>query len=178
MVRAILCESCMNIWVSKFALFSRCDCGGKPYCLPFGSTLERMGLETKIIEKSEQRCREISTLLKKATILCHDSLDLDFLLSEQVGSFDVFVCCTPRDDTNVLLSLLGKKAGSKHIIASLSDLRLSLFLVRYPFNLYFREDPHFQSRSLSSSRKDSGLHCFTIQCKANVVEVKFLKTPD
>ena len=53
--------------------------------------LERLGIHVKIIERSLDRCRHLSEVLPKATVICGDGTDQELLEEEDVTASDAFV---------------------------------------------------------------------------------------
>ena len=56
--------------------------------------LERLGIHVKIIERSLDRCRHLSEVLPKATVICGDGTDQELLEEEDVTASDAFVALT------------------------------------------------------------------------------------
>ena len=67
--------------------------------------LERLGIHVKIIERSLDRCRHLSEVLPKATVICGDGTDQELLEEEDVTASDAFVALTDRDEDNLIISL-------------------------------------------------------------------------
>ena len=64
--------------------------------------LERLGIHVKIIERSLDRCRHLSEVLPKATVICGDGTDQELLEEEDVTASDAFVALTDRMKTTSL----------------------------------------------------------------------------
>lgn len=79
--------------------------------------LEDMGIDLKLIEIDNQRCREISMYLSDTMILNGDGTDISLLTEEGVGDADVVFAVTGIDEKNLLSSLLSKQLGAKKIIS-------------------------------------------------------------
>lgn len=79
--------------------------------------LEKMGIDLKLIEIDNQRCREISTYLSDTMILNGDGTDISLLTEEGVGDADVVFAVTGIDEKNLLSSLLSRQLGAKKIIS-------------------------------------------------------------
>lgn len=71
---------------------------------------------TKLIDKSKDKCELASEELDNVLILNSDAADKEFLSSEGISECDVFVAVTQDDESNVLCSLMSKKLGSKKTI--------------------------------------------------------------
>ncbi len=78
---------------------------------------EHLPISVKIIEKSEKKAREASTLLNNTLIIHADGSDLEILKSENIGHSDLFISLTNDDKINLLSSLIAKNLGVKKTIA-------------------------------------------------------------
>lgn len=99
------------------------------------------GVTVKIIERSENRCQQLSESLPRAQIIRGDATSQELLLEEGVRQTDAFVSLTGIDEENILMSLyvssvsrakvLTKinRSGFENVIASL-ELG-SIFYPRY-----------------------------------------------
>jgi trk system potassium uptake protein TrkA len=79
-------------------------------------SLESQGISVKVIEKSMERCEQISELLHDGIVICGDGASIDLLLQEGVREADVVICLTEDDKLNLLLALLSKHLGAPRAI--------------------------------------------------------------
>ena len=79
--------------------------------------LEGMGLRVKLVERSMDRCRELSELLPHTMIICGDGTDQELLESENVAASDAFVALTDRDEDNLIISLYAMQQGVQKVVA-------------------------------------------------------------
>ncbi|MDM7912195.1 MAG: Trk system potassium transporter TrkA, partial [Methanotrichaceae archaeon] len=79
--------------------------------------LEAMDFHVKLIEKSTERCREISDKLENTMILNSDGTDISLLTEEGAGDMDVVFAVTGKDEKNLLCSLLARQLGAKKIFS-------------------------------------------------------------
>jgi trk system potassium uptake protein TrkA len=79
--------------------------------------LEKMGFDIKLIELSQERCREIADKLKSTIILNGDGTDITLLKEEGAEEMDVVFAVTGLDEKNLLCSLLVKQLGAKKIFS-------------------------------------------------------------
>lgn len=77
-----------------------------------------------IIDRSEERARELADSLDGVLVLLGDITDALLLEEEEVGSYDAVIALTGEDDANILACLFAKKAGAKETIAVLHRLEL------------------------------------------------------
>lgn len=93
--------------------------GGSVGCM-LADLLEKTGIKVKIIEKSEERCEELSSYLKNTLILNGDGTNLELLQEESVDEADVLISVTNNDEKNLLCSLLAKQLGVNRVISRVS----------------------------------------------------------
>ncbi|MCW9033919.1 MAG: Trk system potassium transporter TrkA [Alphaproteobacteria bacterium] len=74
-------------------------------------------VSTKIIEADPERARTVAESLERTIVLNGDVLDSDILEEANVQSTETVVAVTNDDETNILASLLAKKAGCQRTIA-------------------------------------------------------------
>lgn len=79
--------------------------------------LETMDFDVKLIEKSTERCKEISDELRHTMILNSDGTDISLLTEEGAGDMDVVFAVTGKDEKNLLCSLLARQLGAKKIFS-------------------------------------------------------------
>lgn len=69
-----------------------------------------------IIEYGEKRAEELAQDLRRAVVLQGDCLDNDLLDEANIGASETVIAVTNDDETNILASLLAKRAGSRRAI--------------------------------------------------------------
>lgn len=79
--------------------------------------LEGFDVEVKIIERSRERCRELSAALPEFEILHGDATDLNLLKAERIDRAKTFVALSGHDDTNLMASLLAQELGVPLVMA-------------------------------------------------------------
>jgi len=89
--------------------------GGGTTALMLSEALEKKGILLKIIEKRQDRCDYLASMLDKAVILHGTSQDL--LKEENIQEADYFIAVTNDEEANILGSLLAKQLGVKKAIA-------------------------------------------------------------
>ena len=96
--------------------------GGGTTGLALATSLDKTNMNTKIIEKDSQRCLELAEKLEKVVVLNGDGTDGDFLSEENIADVDLMVVITGEEETNVLISLLGKALGAKKTVTRIGKL--------------------------------------------------------
>ena len=99
--------------------------GGGKITLYLAKMLDNLGIAVKIIEKSPERCLELSEELPHATIINGDGSDETFLKEERIDTMDSFVALTNMDEENILLSLMAKKKVSRKVITKINREQLN-----------------------------------------------------
>lgn len=113
------CTDCGKPSVSKSAKKVMILGGGKAgYYL--AKNLIKSGVNVKIVERSEERCRYLAEELPAALIIHGDGTDSDLLKEENIAETDALVSLTGYDEENLLLALLAKKHGVPKVIAKVS----------------------------------------------------------
>ncbi len=76
----------------------------------------QMLVRTKIIESNAARAEHISSLLSETMVLHGDVLDPEILEEANIRAIDAVIAVTNDDETNILASLLAKRAGASRTI--------------------------------------------------------------
>jgi trk system potassium uptake protein TrkA len=74
-----------------------------------------------IIERSKQRCYELSETLDHTIVLAGDASDRDLLLEENIEETDVFCSVTNDDEVNIMSCMLAKNLGARKVIALINN---------------------------------------------------------
>ena len=83
--------------------------GGGTISYYLADSLIKAGLNVKLIEKDEERSRELSELLPRAMIINGDATDRDLLIEESIDKMDAVCALMDHDEENILLSLYVSK---------------------------------------------------------------------
>ena len=79
-------------------------------------------LDIKILEKSKERCMDLTNYLSKALVVNADSRNLDMLEEEGIADMDAFIAVTDNTETNILTCLQAKAFGVKKTIALVENI--------------------------------------------------------
>ncbi len=96
--------------------------GGGLIGLMLAKGLEERGLQVKIIEQDEKRCLEIAEKCRRVVTLRGDVAYQDILIEENVGEMDTFIAVTEDEETNIMISLLAKKMGTRRVITLINKV--------------------------------------------------------
>lgn len=91
--------------------------GGGKIAHYLATTLDKVGHRITIVERQEERCRQLAEALPKALIICGDGTDQEVLESENMPNSDAFVALTDQDEYNVILSLYAMQQGIPKVIS-------------------------------------------------------------
>ena len=98
--------------------------GGGKISAYLGKELLQNKFEVKILEENHERCKELSALLPKATIICGDGTDQEVLEEEGLDNTDAIVCLTGSDEENIIVSMYANKKNIKKIITKVNKTSL------------------------------------------------------
>ena len=90
--------------------------GGGKIAYYLAKELLESNIDVKIVENNEQRANELARALSKATILCFDATNQEYLDEEKMQNSDAFVSLTGMDEENVITSLYAKNKGVQKVI--------------------------------------------------------------
>ena len=75
-----------------------------------------MHADIKIIEPDQERCKFLSSNLKRTIVLNGDGSDESLLIEENIESMDAFVSISNNEELNIMSSLLAKRLSSAKTI--------------------------------------------------------------
>ncbi len=84
--------------------------------------LEDIKIKIKIIERDEERCRQLSELLPKAMIIHGDGTDEQLLLEEGIRQTEAFASLTGFDEENIMLSLYASSQSKAKLITKVNKI--------------------------------------------------------
>lgn len=83
-------------------------------------TLEER-FRVRIIERSQDRCIELSENLDNTIVLQGDAANKDLLLQENIEDTDVFCAVTDDDEANIMASMLAKRLGVRKVMTLINN---------------------------------------------------------
>lgn len=94
--------------------------GGGKISYYLAEQLEEQGIDVKIIERDEARCRELSAALPRTTVILGDAGQQTLLEDEGLSNCDALVSLTGIDELNILTSLYADAQSVPSIITKLA----------------------------------------------------------
>lgn len=93
--------------------------GGGTICYYLARELLDSGVAVKIVEKDEERAKELSAELPSATVLVGDGAEQEVLDEENLKGSDACVTLTGMDEENVMISLYAKQRKVDKIVTKI-----------------------------------------------------------
>ncbi len=98
--------------------------GGSSTAVYLAQSLLDMGMQVKIIEINEERCKELSEKIPKALIIHGDASDQNVLFEEGIENMDAFVALTSIDEENIVYSMFAAMHKVPKIITKINHINL------------------------------------------------------
>ncbi|MBR6007385.1 MAG: Trk system potassium transporter TrkA [Clostridia bacterium] len=98
--------------------------GGSRIAYYLSRSLEKAGIQVKIIESNPQRATFLSEELPHALVILGDSTDHELLAEEGVENVDAFIAVTGMDENNIISGLFAKWKGARSVIAKVNNENL------------------------------------------------------
>ena len=108
--------------------------GGKQAGIWVAETLEKQGVNVRLIEREIHRCKKISGILSKTIVVHGDGTDQATLEEENVEGVDAFLALTNDDEDNIIASLLARRLGAKKVVALINRLNYLPMVQRLGIN--------------------------------------------
>ncbi|MEH6358037.1 MAG: Trk system potassium transporter TrkA [Pseudomonadales bacterium] len=77
--------------------------------------------QVKLLERSPERCEQLSISLDKTIVLQGDASDDELLLDENIQKVDMFCALTNNDEVNVMASLMAKNLGAGKVMTLINN---------------------------------------------------------
>ncbi|MCH5198419.1 MAG: Trk system potassium transporter TrkA [Oscillospiraceae bacterium] len=103
--------------------------GGSRTSYYLAKKLSFIGNSVKIIDKDENRCREIASLLPSINVVTGDGTNQELLFEEGIRSMDAFIALTGTDEENILLSVFASSINVPKVITKVNSDELGKIAV-------------------------------------------------
>ncbi len=98
--------------------------GGSPTAVYLAQMLSDTGMQVKIIEINEDRCRLLSEQLPNVMIINGDVSDQDLLYAEGIDECDSFISLNNIDEENIVHSMFAKGINVPSVITKVNHINL------------------------------------------------------
>ena len=98
--------------------------GGSRIAYYLARSLDKVGVQVKIIESNPQRATFLSEELPHALVMLGDSTDHELLVEEGVETVDAFIALTGMDENNIISGLFAKWKGARSVIVKVNNENL------------------------------------------------------
>lgn len=113
--------------------------GGSRTAYYLADLLYKSGIDVKIIESDEKRCKELSRLLGNNAIIIHgDGMNEDLLKSEGLLKMDAVVTLTNFDEENIMLSLFVRQVTNAKCITKIDRIVFDKLVDTLPLDSVIR----------------------------------------
>ena len=99
-------------------------CGGSDTAIYLSRLLLDTGMQVKIIEDNEDRCRQLSEELPHALIIHGDVSNQNVLYEEGIEKSDAFVSLTGIDEENIIYSMFATSLNVPKVITKINHINL------------------------------------------------------
>lgn len=108
-----------NIGLIKKSIKHVVIAGGSRIAYYLAQSLHEANIDTTIIERDEDSCKLLASLLPNTTIIHGDASDYSVLEGEDVEDYDAFVSLTGIDEVNMVCSLYAQQNNVQTVITKL-----------------------------------------------------------
>lgn len=108
--------------------------GGGEIAYYLANKLQTLNIHVTLIEKNQQRCEELCSLLENVTIVNGDGSNLTLLSEEGIDNMDAFVALTDIDEENIILSMTARKKVKTKVVTKINRADYSEVLRDLPLD--------------------------------------------
>ena len=98
--------------------------GGSSTAVYLAKMLIEMGMDVKIIEINEERCKFLSENIPKALIINGDASDQNLLYEENIKNVDSYISLNSIDEENIIHSMFAKSINVPNVITKVNHINL------------------------------------------------------
>ena len=98
--------------------------GGSNTAVYLAKMLIELGMDVKIIEINEERCRFLSENIKDALIINGDASDQNLLYEENIKNIDSYISLNNIDEENIVHSMFAKSINVPNVITKVNHINL------------------------------------------------------
>lgn len=108
--------------------------GGGEIAFYLAKQLQNLNIKVILIEKNQQRCDELCTLLKNVRIVNGDGSDFALLTEEGIDNMDAFVALTDIDEENIILSMSARNKVKIKVVTKINRTDYTEILRELPLD--------------------------------------------
>lgn len=152
--------------------------GGGFIGMNLATSLEKKGINVKVIEPDSKTCSVLSRHLNKSVILNAAGTNQDVLEEENVSQMDAFVAVTKDDEDNILSSLLAKRLGCPLAVALSHKSAYQPLISAIGIDVVINPRALTNNAILHFIRRGKVIHVSCLREDAEIIEAEALETSD
>ncbi len=134
-------------------------------------------IRLRLVERDLQKAAELTDTLRRTTVLQGDALSEDLLEEANFENADLAIALTNNDETNILASLLAKRAGTPRTVALINKSAYSALISPLDIDIVINPRAITVSQILRHVRRGRVLAAFSIGDDfGEALEVEILDT--
>jgi trk system potassium uptake protein TrkA len=94
--------------------------GGSRTAIYLTWALDKMGIQTRLVERDPQKCIQLAEKLPHTMIIQGDGTDEELIESEGIFDVDALIALTGRDEENLLMAMAAQQAGVSKALAKMT----------------------------------------------------------
>jgi trk system potassium uptake protein TrkA len=152
--------------------------GGGFIGMNLAASLEKKGINVKVIEPDSKICSVLSRQLNKSVILNAAGTNQDVLEEENVSQMDAFVAVTKDDEDNILSALLAKRLGCPLAVALSHKIAYQPLISAIGIDVVINPRALTNNAILHFIRRGKVIHVSSLREDAEIIEAEALETSD
>ena len=138
---------------------------------------QRRGVRVRLIERDEQRAREVAQRQPRVGVICGDALDSGVMEDAQVSTASAVVAVTDNDQANVLAAALAKERGARRALSLATKDAFRSIAERLAIDSTFNPETATISSIIAHLRRGSVQAMHSVQSgRADLIEAKAMKS--
>ncbi len=137
----------------------------------------RRGVRVRLIERNEQKARQVARLHPGVNVICGDALDAGVLDDAQLEKASAVVCVTDDDQANVLVAAMAKERGAKRALTLATKDAIRSIAERLSIDSTINPETATVSSIIAHLRRGSVQALHSVQYgQADLIEAKVMKS--
>lgn len=143
--------------------------GGSRLSVYLAQKLIASKYNVKIIERDLEKCKELSDILPKATIIHGDGSDQTLLDEEGIANMDAVICLTGMDEENIIISFYADSKKVDKVVAKVDKSNFAHILEDIVTTTVVSPKDTTANRIISYVRSKSNIHGSNIKMLYKIV---------